>query len=255
MAAAAALFFSACYSADSPYTPSMPDSALIDGCTFHYRLEGHGDPVVLIQGVGVHGDGWTPQLRALQQNFRCLSFDNRGMGASQPLPSSVSVDGMARDTLALMDHVGFASAHVIGHSMGGCIALQLALEAPARVRTLSLLCTSARGADALRFSARMMWLGARSRIGTRHSRRMAFLEIVHSRNYLATHDREHAAEALRDLFGHDLGDTPSIVGPQLAALKKFDATSRLSALANIPTLVVSAEEDPIFPPRFGRVGA
>ncbi len=76
--------------------------------------------------------------------------------------------------------------------------------------------------------------------------------MVLSPGYLATHDRDQIAFDLAPLFGHDLGDTPPIVMKQLAALKRFNAAVRLTELASIPTLVVSAQHDIIFPPRFGR---
>ena len=59
-------------------------SAEYRGCRLAYRVEGSGPPVVLVQGVGVAGSGWAPQVQALRQRFACLTFDNRGMGASQP---------------------------------------------------------------------------------------------------------------------------------------------------------------------------
>ena len=93
----------------------------------------------------MHGGAWAPQIEALSGRFQCLSFDNRGLGQSQPLGARLTVEQMAEDALALMDAQGWASAHLIGHSMGGLIALQGALSARARVLSLSLLCTFARG--------------------------------------------------------------------------------------------------------------
>ena len=95
-------------------------------------------------------------------------------------------------------------------------------------------------------------MGTRSRVGTRQMRRLAFLQMVMSREYLATHDRNEVAQRLAPLFGHDLGDTPPIVMQQLGALRRFDAAVQLKNLASLPTLVVSAAEDVIFPPHYGR---
>src|SRR5690606_7336525 len=131
-----------------------------------------------IQGVGVHGRGWRPQVEGLSADFQCLVFDNRGMGASQPLGCPLTIHQLARDALHLMTHVGWESAHLVGHSMGGPIAIEMALIDRARVRSLSLLCTVARGRDATRLSGRMLKLGVLSRIGTRRSRRRAFLRMV-----------------------------------------------------------------------------
>ena len=100
---------------------------------------------MLIQGVGVCGSAWLPQVRQLSSEFQCLTLDNRGMGGSQPIGRRLTVDQMARDTLAVMSHIGWRSAHIVGHSLGGPIAMQMALLDSARVRSLSLLCTVGRG--------------------------------------------------------------------------------------------------------------
>ncbi len=216
------------------------------GCRLAYRLRGSGPPVVFIQGSGAHGDAWNPQIDSLQSQFTCLSFDNRGMGPSQPLPASLTVEQMADDTLALMDHVGWSDAHIVGHSLGGLIAQCLALRAPERVRSLSLLCTFSDGKDATRMSAGMFWTGLRTFIGTRRMRRRAFCEFVLPPSLWG--DKDHWAELLKPLFGHDLADQPPVVMKQLKAMKAYDATPRLAELQDIPTLIVGARFDRIATP-------
>ena len=142
--------------------------------------------------------------------------------------------------------------HVAGHSMGGLIAQEVALLAPARVKSLALLCTFARGKQAARLTPDIILVGLRTRIGTRVMRRNAFLGLIMPPAILATRDRAQLAEELRPLFGHDLADQPPIIMKQLAAMAKYDASARLGQLAHIPTLVVSAELDRIALPAFGR---
>jgi pimeloyl-ACP methyl ester carboxylesterase len=237
---------------DSTPPPRGAASADVDGCALSYVVEGEGPPVVLIQGVGVHGSGWTPQVRALRRRYLCITFDNRGMGLSQPAGTPITVPRMAADVLALMDHLGWSSAHLVGHSLGGPIALEVALREPRRVRSLSLLCTIARGRDATRMTPRMLRLGIASRVGTRRSRRRAFLRFVMPESALERIDPDQLADELAVLFGHDLADQPPVVMKQLSALRAYDATDRLAQLAGIPTLVMSGAHDPIAPPRFGR---
>jgi pimeloyl-ACP methyl ester carboxylesterase len=232
--------------------PPEQTSAEYCGCRLVFQVEGSGAPVVLIQGVGVSGRGWTPQVRGLRSRFQCLTFDNRGMGDSQPLGAAVTVRQMAQDTLWLMTHLGWDSAHVVGHSLGGPVALEMALTQPRRVRSLSLLCTLARGRDATSLTWRMLVLGLRTRIGPRRARRHAFLEIIMPPAALRQVDRDALAAELEPLFGHDLADQPPVAMKQLAALRGYDATERLGELSGIPTLVMSAAHDPIAPPRFGR---
>jgi pimeloyl-ACP methyl ester carboxylesterase len=222
------------------------------GCRIAYDVRGAGPPVLFIQGVGVHGDGWRPQVDELQRDFTCATFDNRGMGESRPFDGPITVPRMALDALAVADALGWDRFHVVGHSLGGVVAVAIGLAHRERVRSLALLCTVANGRHATRLSRRMLWLGLRSRIGTRAMRRRAFLEIVLPPTAI-DHERADAlAAALADLFGHDLADQPPVAMAQLAALRAYDATSRLAELASVPTLVVSATHDPIAPPWAGR---
>ena len=223
-----------------------------DGCDLAYDLVGHGPPVLFIQGVGVQGAGWAPQTEALCPRWACLSFDNRGMGASQPLAGTLTLERMAADGLALIDAQGWRDVHVVGHSMGGHIALALAMLHPGRVRSLTLMCTSARGRDMPPVTPAFLWTSLRSRVGTRRARRHAFLEMVLPRSLRAAGDRDRWAESLAPLFGHDLADTPPVAMKQIAAYRTLDARARLPELAGIPTLVVSAVEDPLSPPSLGR---
>jgi pimeloyl-ACP methyl ester carboxylesterase len=174
------------------------------------------------------------------------------MGKSQPAGAAITVEQMAEDTFAVMDAAGIGAAHIVGHSLGRAIALQVALTAPARAISLSLLCTSSRGSDAAAPRLPLIWQGLRSRVGTRRMRAHAFLEIVMTAEYLASQDRDALAARLEPLFGHDLADPPPIAMRQLRALSRFDATSRLRELSRIPTLVLSAEHDIIFPPECGK---
>ena len=225
-----------------------PEAGVLEhrGCRLAYKLVGKGPPVLFIQGSGVHGSGWGPQIEALSERYQCLSFDNRGIGESQPRGAAITVEQMAEDALVLMDTVGWSSAHVVGHSLGGLIALHLALSAPNRVRSLALLCTFARGRDATRLSWDMFWLGLRTYVGTRGMRRRAFVQMVLPADQLA--DADGWAARLAPIFGHDLADHPPVVMKQLAAMRVYDATSQLSRLKNVPTLVVGATHDRIASP-------
>lgn len=222
------------------------------GCRLAYEVRGNGPPVLLIQGVGVHGGAWRPQVDALADRYRCLTFDNRGMGQSQPVGEVFSIEQLAEDARVLMDAQGWDSAHVVGHSMGGLIALQLALSARQRVRSLSLLCTFARGRDATRLTPWMLWVGLRTRIGTRRMRRRAFLQLVMPPADWQTADHEAVATELAPLFGHDLADQPPVAMKQLKAMGALDLTPRLGELAGVPTLVASAAHDRIARPEYGR---
>ncbi len=226
-------------------------SLVHDGCAFAYRVQGSGAPVVLIQGVGLHGDGWAPQVDVLSEAFACLSFDHRGMGASQPTAGAVTVERLAGDVLALMDAQGWDTAHLVGHSLGALVALEVA-AASSRARSLALLCCVVRGRDATRVTWPIARLGIAATFGSARARRHAFLRLVLPPSALRGADLDALAAALAPRFGHDLAEQPDVVDAQLAALRRYDARQRFGQLPEVPMLVVSAEHDPIAPPRFGR---
>ena len=104
---------------------------------------GTGDPVLLIMGHAYGADMWHRTAPELAASCRVIRFDNRGAGRSSDPPGPYPVPLMAEDALAVLDAAGAASAHVYGVSLGGAIALQLALDHPGRVRSLILGCTAA----------------------------------------------------------------------------------------------------------------
>ncbi len=229
----------------------MPILKLSD-VDLYYEVLGNGEPIVFIQGVGVLGQGWRPQATPLSEKFNTITIDNRGIGQSVLRSQNLSIETMAGDVLAAMDHLGIKSAHIVGHSMGGSIALELAVRFPKRVRSLSLLCTFLIGKQALKLNSRIFWLGIRTRVGSRQSRRNAFLQILFSKKYLAGGiNLKSLADITGRLVGRDLADSPSIIMKQLKALSRHNRFSELKGLAHIPTLVVSAKEDPIALPAFG----
>ena len=224
----------------------------IDDVALACRSTGSGPAVLCIQGVGVAGSGWQPQVEALARHYRVLTFDNRGVGATPRGDSPLSIERMAADAAAVLDAEGIDRCHVVGHSMGGLIALAVALAAPTRVLSLSLLCTFADGAGPTRPTLRMIWLGTRSRLGTRTMRRMAMQQMLFPADWLRTIDRAALAERLNATFGRDLGASAPIVDEQLKVMGRCNLTPRLAELAGIPTLVASGRHDPIAPPAFGR---
>lgn len=112
-----------------------------DGAAIWWEAEGSGEPVLLVMGLGYPGDMWYRVVARLAPEFRTIRYDNRGVGRTGVPPGPYSVATMAADALAVLDAAGEASAHVVGASMGGLIAQELALAAPDRVRSLALACT------------------------------------------------------------------------------------------------------------------
>ena len=110
-----------------------------------YELRGtmHRRPwLVLVQGLGLDRFGWEPVLRKLQRHFRLVLVDNRGSGLSERPPGSFAVADMAGDIVAVLDAAGVRRAHVLGASLGGMVAQELAIDHPERVDGLVLACTT-----------------------------------------------------------------------------------------------------------------
>lgn len=104
--------------------------------------QGSGDALLLIHGLGYARWGWEPLLPLLDGHFRVISFDNRGIGDSSVPPGPYDAAQMAGDALAVLDDAGVERAHVVGTSLGGMIAQEVALAAPGRVDRLVLIATN-----------------------------------------------------------------------------------------------------------------
>jgi pimeloyl-ACP methyl ester carboxylesterase len=123
--------------------------ARVNGVRIYYELHGQGEPLVCLHGLQGDLSHFHGLLPALSRAHRTLIFDQRGSGLSDKLAMDYSTALLADDASALMDAVGFVSAHVFGVSMGGMIAQQLALRHPEKVRSLILGCTMAGGPHAV----------------------------------------------------------------------------------------------------------
>lgn len=122
----------------------MPVIQAGDGTRINYWLGGRrdGEPLLLLQGLGADTRGWTFQKRALGARFRLIAVDNRGVGRSDKPRGPYDLAVMADDAMAVLDHAGYGSAHVMGASMGGVLAQLVAVNHPTRVRSLVLACTA-----------------------------------------------------------------------------------------------------------------
>ena len=124
----------------------MPFIHRPDGTRIHSQVTGRYDapPVLLIQGLGMNKNGWTMQRIAMATKFRTIAMDNRGAGRSTLPSQPFTLEEMADDAAAVLDHYGVKDAHIVGASMGGAIAQVLGVKYPERVRSLTLACTACR---------------------------------------------------------------------------------------------------------------
>ena len=223
-----------------------------NGVRLSYSVTGAGPAVLLLQGAGVVSEGWRPQIEALREQFTVIAPDNRGFGGSSRGTGPLTIETMAADALAIVDALRVDAFHLAGHSMGGLIAQQIALQQRTRVLSLALMCTFAHGGQAASMSLPMILTAIRMRLGTRAMRRRAFMQLVMPEAYLAGVDQAALAARLRPLFGYDLASQPAFVMQQVRAMSRYDARRRLSELSRIPAIVVSATQDRIAKPEYGR---
>ena len=214
----------------------------------HYVEVGSGEPLVLIMGFGGDHLAWGFQVPAFASRHRVIAFDNRGVGQSGAPDHPYTTRMMADDTVRLMDALGIDRAHVLGVSMGGMIAQEIALSYPGRVRTLQLHCTCARP-DAYLRALVSAWRQIRISLDREQALRTIALWLFAARTY------DERPEFVETLLQNALANPypQSLTGflRQGDAVSAHDTRERLGAI-RCPTLVSVAEDDVLVPPRFSR---
>jgi 3-oxoadipate enol-lactonase len=215
-----------------------------------YERSGSGPPLLLIMGMSGSALHWgEPFLAALRRDFEVIVYDHRGVGASSRLNGPVTIAEMAADAAGLIEALGLESAHVVGISMGGMIAQELALAHPELVRTLVLGCTYCGGAgsslaapEVLQALSEAMLSGDRER-----ALRVAFDVNV---SPPAAEDGEMYARFLE--ISEQRAVAIPVVMAQMQACMAHDTNARLAQLAT-PTLVVHGTADQMLPVANGRL--
>lgn len=110
-----------------------------EGCTLHYEEYGHGSPLILIHGLGSSCLDWELQVPVFAQHYRLVLVDVRGHGRSDKPRERYSIAGFTADLVALIEHLQLPPAHVVGLSMGGMIAFQLAVDEPQMLKSLCIV--------------------------------------------------------------------------------------------------------------------
>jgi pimeloyl-ACP methyl ester carboxylesterase len=113
--------------------------ANLDGVTLHYDIEGEGPPLLLIAGLGANSSAWATVKPLLVARFTCITFDNRGTGRSDAPPGPYTIEQMADDTAALIEHLGLGPVDAVGWSLGGSVLQALLIRRGELVRRAVLL--------------------------------------------------------------------------------------------------------------------
>jgi 3-oxoadipate enol-lactonase len=204
-----------------------------------------GQPLLLIMGMSGTALHWgEPFLEELRRDFDVIAFDHRGVGASTHLTDGqITISQMAEDAAGLLGALGIDSAHVMGISMGGMIAQELALEHPELVRTLTLGCTYCGGeGSALAPPETIALLGRAMSSGDRAQAIRTGWELNVSAPVASD---EQAWQAFAAIAERRAVAVPVIMA-QMQAVAGHDASTRLPSLA-APTLVIHGTEDRMLP--------
>lgn len=217
----------------------------VNGLEMFYKWHGEaGEPLVLIAGLGGHSGSFAWQIPAFAERYRALRFDNRGAGRTSAPDELYSMRQMADDTAALMDALGVQTAYVLGVSMGGMIAQELAINHPGRVRKLVLACTRAKPTNVRRMAAEVQRATRMSELGPQE--REAY-GMPWGRTATFMQDQARVDAAI-DLAGKDPYPMPAhAYVRQLEATMAHDTAYRLGRI-EAETLVLVGAEDILTPP-------
>lgn len=230
------------------------DRIKANGIDIAYELVGEGEPVVMINGLGADHSAWGNQAPDYTAHFRCLFYDNRGIGLSEKPEGPYTTRMLADDAAALMAAVGIEQAHIVGASMGGAIAQEVAINCPERVRSLSIHCSWARCDEWTRRTFEIMRDMA-ARLGPQYPDYMRDVQRYISLICFTQDDFNHRTTIITDaenLAAENPNPQPwEAFVAQADACLTHDALERLSRI-EAPTLVTVGAEDIFTPLRLSR---
>jgi pimeloyl-ACP methyl ester carboxylesterase len=216
--------------------------AEVNGQRLYHEVAGEGEPLLCVHGLACDTLAWIPQVETFSAAHRTVIFDNRDVGQSSMSAGDYEIADMGRDALGLADALELESFHLLGVSMGGAIAQEIALQAPGRVRTLTLAVTFSTGGVYSRQLAKV-W-GARVRQISREQHVDELMLLNHSEEFFENADMVAFVRAAMLQNPHP--QPPEAFGRQLAAAGRHNAHDRLGGLT-MPTHVIGAERDILVP--------
>jgi len=205
----------------------------------YYESTGQGEPLLLLHGLGSSAADWLLQVPAFSPHYRVITLDGRGHGQSDKPPGPYSIQLFAQDIAALLDRLTIPSAHVLGLSLGGCVAQQLALDYPDIVKSLVLVNTFSR--------LRMTTLQARLR-GLIRFPLLWFFPMETTARYIARAlFPKPEQKMLYDLAVQRMAQNDKrAYRDSIWAIMRFDSSAQLGRV-RCPTLIVAGDRDTTVP--------
>ncbi len=214
----------------------------------NYQREGKGFPLLFISGLGANLQLWAPVVEHLKSHYECITFDNRGIGQSSRPRSGYTIPDLTRDTLGLLDKLSILRTHIVGMSMGGMVALTIALERPDVIDRLVLVGSAARPDPRL--------------IHVLNSRKFMQKRMSRYEYFWALAGWMFGPEALgkpgfADDFARKAADNPhpqalNAFNQLVDGIGQFDVRGQLKKIKQ-PTLVIVGEQDILTPPHLSRI--
>jgi 3-oxoadipate enol-lactonase len=201
----------------------------------HYLIRGRGEPLLLVHGLGSSGADWAFQVQALESGYRCIVPDLPGCGHSAPLGGGYSIANFAMALWSLLDSLEVRTPNIVGFSLGGAVALEMALQRPQSVPRLMLINSLA----SYRIDHWRKWLEARVPVALMH-----ILGMRRTATMLAARlFPESWQQSMRDRAVAVIGALPRAHYLAVAAaLQAWSATERLHQLRS-QTLMIAGELD------------
>jgi pimeloyl-ACP methyl ester carboxylesterase len=230
-------------------------TARVRDLELYYEEHGQGDPLLLIMGFATDSTAWAFQVPSFAERYRTIAFDNRGVGRSSKPPGPYTIHEMADDAAGLLDALGIERTHILGLSMGGMIAQEIALRHPERVRGLVLAATYPEPDEEVERTRRFttgqlggsITADGEVQIDLQAVNPLVFfqhlLPLVFSESFITTE-----LPKLMQLFAGSLqyGFSLEAIFGQLTAVMNHKATDRLHKIAS-PTLVLTGDADRLIP--------
>ncbi len=219
----------------------------VNDINIYYEIHGEGYPLVLIGGTNHHLHKYPPQfIEMMSKQFKLILFENRGSGRTDQPDVRYTHKMMANDTAGLMDALKIEKAHVLGSSLGGMIAQELALKYPEKVNKLVLCCTSCGARNSVPPSPKVLRIYMQSTEGmTEEELVRRGLPTFFPKDYI-----KNNPDLIDDYVRRSLLIPQNQIGlkRQMAMISSGNTFKRLENIS-VPTLIVHGKKDIILPPK------
>lgn len=221
-------------------------TAVIGGLSLYYEICGAGEPVLLLSGLGGNTKLWCRQTAALSSHYQTITFDNRGAGRSDVPEGPYTIKEMASEAVQLLDALDIPAAHIVGSSMGGMIAQEVAIQYPDKAFSVSLIATQCGGPHA--FGAARENAAALEELATLdmtpQERARGWVPYTLSQCFRAANP-----ELVEEYVRVSALYPPTTTGlrAQWSALMGYDSWERLP-LVTAPALILQGDQDLLVPP-------